>query len=155
MATFSGDFHTPTGRFGLIAARFNSFIVEHLVKGALDGFQRHGVSEVHIDIVYVPGSLELGLVAKQMARSNKYKALIAMGAIIQGETDHYDVVVRESAHGLSHAALESGIPVINAILTTSTLEQAINRAGAKQGNKGFEAALAAIEMTNLLEKLKP
>ncbi|QDU60845.1 6,7-dimethyl-8-ribityllumazine synthase [Planctomycetes bacterium Pan216] len=153
MASFSGGFQTPKGRFGLIAARFNSFIVEHLVAGAQDGLRRHGVADANVDTIHVPGSLEIALVAKRLAESGEYAAVICLGAIVRGETDHYDVVVRESAKGLTQVALETGIPVINAVLTTHTVEQAVNRAGAKAGNKGFEAAVAAIEMVNLLEAL--
>ncbi|MFQ3650071.1 MAG: 6,7-dimethyl-8-ribityllumazine synthase [Gemmataceae bacterium] len=148
-----GDFAPPVGRFALIAARFNGTIVDDLVAGALDGLRRHGVADDAIDLVRVPGSFEVPLVAQRLALSKRYAAIITLGAVIRGETGHYDHVAGQTAAGVARAALESGVPVIFGILTTDTLEQAINRAGAKSGNKGFEAALAAIEMVNLLAKL--
>lgn len=153
MADYSGDFSTPNGRFALVAARFNAFVVEHLIAGARDGLLRHGVAEGAIDVVYVPGSLEIPLVVKRLAASGRYAAIVCLGAVIRGETSHYDIVAGESAKGIAQIAISAEIPIINAILTTESLEQAINRAGAKQGNKGFEAALAAIEMVNLLARL--
>ena len=148
-----GDFAPPAGRFALVAARFNGPIVDDLVTGALDGLRRHGVAEDAIDLVRVPGSFEIPLVAQRLALSKRYAAVITLGAVIRGETDHYDHVASQTAAGVARAALESGVPVLFGILTTDTLEQAINRAGAKSGNKGFEAALAAVEMVNLLAKL--
>jgi 6,7-dimethyl-8-ribityllumazine synthase len=153
MTNYGGDFRTPKGRFGLVASRFNAFIVEHLLQGALDGLKRHGVNDDHIDVIHVPGALEIPLVARRLASSGKYAAIVALGAVIRGETTHFDVVANESAKGVAQASLETDVPIINAILTTDTLEQAVNRAGAKQGNKGFEAAVAAIEMVNLLDQL--
>lgn len=153
MAVFQGDFQPPKARFALIAARFNAFVVEHLIAGARDGLVRHGVAPEEIDLVYVPGSLEIPLIARRLAERGGYAAIVALGAVIRGETDHYDIVAHESARGIAQAAQQTGVPIINAILTTDTLEQAINRAGAKQGNKGFEAATVAIEMVNLLERL--
>jgi 6,7-dimethyl-8-ribityllumazine synthase len=150
---YEGTFATPAGRFALIAARFNHFIVEQLVNGALDGLKRHGVADEAIDLVWVPGSFETPLVAQRLAASGKYAAVICLGAIIRGDTDHYDHVAGEAAKGVAHAAQATGIPVIFGILTCDTLEQAINRAGAKAGNKGFDAAMTAIEMVNLLPKL--
>jgi 6,7-dimethyl-8-ribityllumazine synthase len=150
---FEGDFSPPPGRFAFVAARFNHFVVEHLVQGALDGFSRHGVSEDRIDLVRVPGSYEIPLVAQRLASSRKYAAVVCLGAIIRGETDHYDYVAGEASKGVAQAALATGVPVVFGILTCDTLEQAINRAGAKAGNKGFEAALTAIEMVNLLRQL--
>jgi 6,7-dimethyl-8-ribityllumazine synthase len=150
---YEGHFSPPSGRFVLVAARFNHFVVEHLVNGALDGLKRHGVVEEGIDLVWVPGSYEISLVAQRLASSRKYAAVICLGAIIRGDTDHYDYVAGEAAKGISQAALATGVPVIFGILTCDTLEQAINRAGAKAGNKGFEAALTAIEMVNLLRQL--
>jgi 6,7-dimethyl-8-ribityllumazine synthase len=147
---YEGDFSPPSGRFGLVAARFNQFVVEHLVQGALDGFKRHGVADDAIDLVWVPGSYEIPLVAKRLAESRKYLAVICLGAIIRGDTDHYDYVAGEAAKGVAQVGLSTGVPVIFGILTCDTLEQAINRAGAKSGNKGFDAAMAAIEMANLL-----
>jgi 6,7-dimethyl-8-ribityllumazine synthase len=150
-----GNFAPPQGRFALLAARFNHFIVDHLVNGALDGLKRHGVSDEAIDLIRVPGSFEIPLVAKKLASSGEYVAVICLGAIIRGDTDHYDFVAGEAAKGVAHAALSTGVPVIFGILTCDTLEQAINRAGAKAGNKGFEAALTAIEMINLMGQLPP
>jgi 6,7-dimethyl-8-ribityllumazine synthase len=150
---YEGTFAPPPGRFALVAARFNHFIVEHLVNGALDGFKRHGVSDEALDVVWVPGSYEIPLVAQRLAASHKYAAVVCLGAVIRGDTDHYDYVAGEAAKGVAHAALATGVPVIFGILTCDTLEQAINRAGAKAGNKGSEAALTAIEMVNLLRQL--
>jgi 6,7-dimethyl-8-ribityllumazine synthase len=153
MAVFEGTFAPPSGRFALVAARFNHFVVEHLVGGALDGLRRHGVAEEAVDIVWVPGSFEIPLVAQRLAQSGNYAAVICLGAVIRGDTDHYDYVASEAAKGIGQVALKTGLPVIFGILTCDTLEQAINRAGAKGGNKGFEAAVSAIEMVNLLSRL--
>ncbi len=150
---YEGNFSPPSGRFVVVAARFNNFIVEHLVNGALDGLKRQGVAEDAIDIVRVPGSFEIPPVARRLAESGKYAAVICLGAVIRGDTDHYDHVAGEVAKGVAQAALATGVPVIFGILTCDTLEQAINRAGAKSGNKGFEAAMTAIEMVNLLGQL--
>jgi 6,7-dimethyl-8-ribityllumazine synthase len=136
-----------------VAARFNNFIVEHLIKGARDGLQRHGVAEEAIDLIWVPGSFEIPPVAQRLARSGKYCAVICLGAVIRGDTDHYDYVASEAAKGVAQAALATGLPIVFGILTCDTLEQAINRAGAKGGNKGFEAALAAMELVNLYNQL--
>lgn len=150
---YEGNFATPPGRFALVVARFNGFIVEQLVGGALDGLKRHGVADGAIDLVRVPGSYEIPLVARRLAASGRYAALICLGAVIRGDTDHYDYVAGEAAKGVAQAALATGVPVIFGILTCDTLEQAINRAGAKAGNKGFEAAVTAVEMVNLLKEL--
>jgi 6,7-dimethyl-8-ribityllumazine synthase len=150
---YEGTFAPPPGRFALVAARFNHFVVEHLVGGATDGLKRHGVADDAIDLVWVPGSYEIPLVTKRLAGSGRYAALICLGAVIRGDTDHYDHVAGEAAKGIAQASLATGVPVIFGILTCDTLEQAINRAGAKAGNKGFEAALTAVEMVNLLRKL--
>ncbi len=151
--TFQGNFSPPTGRFGLVAARFNQFVVESLLQGAKDALHRHSVSEETIDVVWVPGSFEIPLVAQKLAASQKYVALICLGAVIRGETGHYDYVAGAAANGIARVNLDAGIPVIFGILTCDTLEQAINRAGAKSGNKGYEAGLTAIEMVNLLKRL--
>jgi 6,7-dimethyl-8-ribityllumazine synthase len=153
MTTYEGTFASPPGRFAVVAARFNHFVVEHLVEGALDGLKRHGVADEAVDLVWVPGSLEIPLLARRLAGSGKYAAVVCLGAIIRGDTGHYDHVAGEAARGVAQAALATGVPVIFGILTCDTLEQAINRAGAKSGNKGFEAALTAIEMVNLLRQL--
>lgn len=153
MAIFEGTFAPPAGRFALVAARFNHLVVEQLVNGALDALRRYGVSDEAIDLVRVPGSFEIPLVAQRLAGSRKYAAVICLGAVIRGDTDHYDYVAGEAAKGVGQAALATGIPVTFGILTCDTLEQALNRAGAKAGNKGFEAAMTAIEMANLLRQL--
>ena len=150
---YEGTFAPPPGRFALVAARFNSAIVEQLVAGALDGLNRHGVADDAIDLVRVPGSYEIPLVAQRLAASKKYAAVICLGAVIRGDTDHYDHVAGAAAGGVAQAALATGVPVIFGVLTCDTLEQALNRAGAKAGNKGFDAAVAAIEMVNLLKQL--
>ncbi len=148
-----GNFATPEGKFAIIAARFNQFIVERLVDGACDALKRHGVDDASIDLVWVPGSFEIPLIAQRLGQSEQYAAIICLGTVIRGETDHYDHVAGGVTSGVGHAALDSGIPVIFGVLTCDTLEQAINRAGAKAGNKGFEAAVTAIEMVNLLKQL--
>ena len=153
MTTYEGTFAPPPGRFALVAARFNHFVVEKLVGGAVDGLRRHGVADDAIDLVWVPGSYEIPFVAKRLAQSGRYAALVCLGAVIRGDTDHYDYVAGEAAKGVAQAALATGVPVIFGLLTCDTLEQAINRAGAKAGNKGFEAAVSAIEMVNLLRQL--
>jgi 6,7-dimethyl-8-ribityllumazine synthase len=153
MATFAGTLTPPPGRFALVAARFNQFVVDGLLRGARDGFQRHGVAEEALDVVWVPGSFEIPLVASRLAKSGKYAAVVCLGAVIRGETSHYDHVAGGAAHGIAAAAVDSAVPVIFGVLTCDTLEQALNRAGGKGGNKGFDAALTAIEMVNLLRQL--
>ena len=141
-------------RFAFIAARFNEFIVEPLVRGALDALKRHGVTEKQIDIVRVPGAFEIPIVAKKLAASRRYDALIALGAVIRGDTPHFDYVAGECASGLSRIALETGVPIAFGVLTTDTVEQAVDRAGGKSGNKGADAALTALEVANLLRRLE-
>ncbi len=150
---YEGDFHSPAGRFALVAARFNAAIVDPLLAGAQDAFARHGVPADRLDVVRVPGSFEIPLAAQKLAESGKYAAVICLGCVIRGETDHYDHVAGAATNGILNAGLKTGIPVIYGVLTCETLEQAIHRAGAKSGNKGFEAAVTAIEMVNLLAKL--
>jgi 6,7-dimethyl-8-ribityllumazine synthase len=151
--TFQGTFAAPKGAFAIVAARFNEYIVRSLVDGAVSALKRHGVADEAIDLTWVPGSFEIPLVAKTMAASGKYAAVIALGCVIRGETDHYEHVAGQAAAGATQAALMTGVPVIFGVLTCDTLEQAINRAGGKGGNKGFDAALAALEMANLLRLL--
>jgi len=153
MNIYEGNFAPPAGRFALVAARFNAFVVEHLVNGAVDALHRHGVADEAIDLYRVPGSFEIPVVAQRLARSGQYAAVICLGCVIRGDTDHYDYVAGEAAKGVAQAGLASGLPVIFGILTCDTLEQAINRAGAKAGNKGFEAGVTAIEMVNLFRQL--
>jgi 6,7-dimethyl-8-ribityllumazine synthase len=153
MSTFEGTFAPPSGRFALVAARFNQFVVERLVEGAQDAFRRHGVADDAVDLAWVPGSFEIPLVARRLAGSGRYAAVVCLGAVIRGDTDHYDYVAGGAANGIAQAALATGVPVIFGVLTCDTPEQAIDRAGGKAGNKGFEAALTAIEMVNLLKQL--
>lgn len=150
---YEGDFRTPAGRFALVAARFNAFVVDPLLAGARDALARHGVPDDRVDVIRVPGSFEIPLIAQRLAESRNYAAVICLGCIIRGETDHYDHVAGAATHGILNAGLKSGVPVIYGVLTCETLEQAIHRAGAKAGNKGFEAAVTAIETVNLLAKL--
>src|SRR5206468_3732339 len=153
MPTFEGTLTPPPGRFALVAARFNQLIVESLVAGARDGLRRHGVADDAVDLAWVPGSFEIGLVAQRLAASKQYAAVICLGAVIRGETGHYDQVAGGAAGGIAQASLATGVPVIFGVLTCDTVEQAINRSGGKAGNKGFEAAATAIEMVNLLKQL--
>jgi 6,7-dimethyl-8-ribityllumazine synthase len=153
MPTFEGDFATPDGRFVVIVARFNGLITESLLAGCRDTLIRHAVDESNIDVVWVPGSFEIPLVARRLAASKKYAAVICLGCVIRGETGHYDHVAGQAAGGVLQAGLAADVPVIFGVLTTETVEQALNRAGIKAGNKGVDAALAAIEMVNLLRKL--
>jgi len=153
MPVFEGDFACPTGRFAVVAARFNSTIVEPLIGGALDALQRHGITADRVDLVRVPGSFEIPLVAQHLGKSGKYAAIVCLGCIIRGDTGHYDHVAGAATSGIASAALACGIPIIFGVLTCENLEQAVHRAGGKAGNKGFEAAITAIEMVNLLAKL--
>lgn len=141
-------------KFGIIVARFNSFIAERLKEGAVDSLLRSGAAEEDIDIVMVPGAYEIPLVAKKMAGNQKYDAIICLGAVIRGATPHFDVVVNECSKGTAQVGLEYGLPVIFGVLTTESIEQAIERAGTKAGNKGSEVAVAAIEMANLMDNLQ-
>ncbi len=143
-----------TGKvFGIIVSRYNNFITKRLLDGAIDGLIRHGVKDENIDVFWVPGACEIPVAALKTAQSGKYDAVICLGAILRGETPHFDYVASESAKGIAHVGLATGIPVIYGVITTETLEQAIDRAGAKTGNKGAEAALSAIEMANLFEQI--
>ncbi|MCZ7648104.1 MAG: 6,7-dimethyl-8-ribityllumazine synthase [Planctomycetota bacterium] len=149
-----GHFVAKKGaRFGIVVSRWNSIVTVRLVGGAVDGLVRHGVPEERIDVVHVPGSFELPLIAKKLAASRKYTALIALGCVIRGGTPHFEYVAGEATKGLAQVALDAGIPVAFGVLTCDTLEQALDRAGAKHGNKGFEAAMSALEMSDLLGKL--
>jgi 6,7-dimethyl-8-ribityllumazine synthase len=140
-------------RFGFVAARFNDFVVEALIRGAVDALKRHGAGEKQIEIVRVPGAFDIPIVARKLALSRRYEAIIALGAVVRGQTPHFDFVAGECASGLSRIALETGVPIAFGVLTTDTMEQALDRAGGKAGNKGADAALAAIEMANLLRRL--
>lgn len=146
---------TATGRsFGIVASRFNDFIVKELLDGALDAIKRHGGDLGAVDVVWVPGSYEVPLAAKRLALSGRYDAVIALGAVIRGATAHFDYVAGGVASGTSTVALETNLPVVFGVITTETIEQAIERAGTKAGNKGFEAATTAIEMASLIERLE-
>ena len=150
---YEGDFSPPAGRFAAVAARFNGFIVDQLLAGVHDALARHGVPADRVDVVRVPGAFEIPVVAQRIGKTGKYAAVICLGCVIRGDTDHYDHVAGAATSGIASAALACGVPVIFGVLTCDTLEQAVHRAGAKAGNKGFEAAVAAIEMVNLMAKL--
>jgi 6,7-dimethyl-8-ribityllumazine synthase len=153
MAEYSGDFTPPAGRFAIVVGRFNALATEPLLAGCRDTLVRHGVPADSIDVAWAPGSFEVPLVARTMAATTRYAAVICLGCVIRGETAHFDHVAGQAAAGVMQASLSTGVPVIFGILTTDTVEQALNRAGLKAGNKGSDAALAAIEMVNLLKRL--
>ncbi|MCP4414535.1 MAG: 6,7-dimethyl-8-ribityllumazine synthase [Gammaproteobacteria bacterium] len=150
-----GDLRANSARFAVMVTRFNSFITESLLDGAIDSLKRHGISESQIDIIRVPGAFELPLVASKLADPDKYGAIIALGAVIRGGTPHFDYVAGECAKGLGQISMNKGIPISFGVLTTDSIEQAIERAGTKAGNKGEEAAMSALEMVNLLNHLDP
>lgn len=154
MKVYEGKLISDKQRYGIIVGRFNEFIGGKLLGGALDALKRHGASEDQMEIAWVPGAFEIPLIAKKMASSGRYDAVICLGAVIRGSTPHFDYVSGEVTKGVAHVSLETGIPVIFGVLTTDTIEQAIERAGTKAGNKGFDAAVTAIEMVNLIEQLK-
>lgn len=151
--TVEGNFQNASARYGIAVARFNSFIVDKLLDGAIEALQKHGVMERDITIVKVPGAYELPVAVKKMAASDQYDAIIALGAVIRGGTPHFEYVAGECVKGLSHVSLDSGMPVTFGVLTVDTIEQAIERAGTKAGNKGEEAAVTAMEMVSLLRQL--
>jgi 6,7-dimethyl-8-ribityllumazine synthase len=140
-------------KFGLIASRFNEFFTRKLLDGAQDALLRHGVNEADIEVAWTPGSFEIPLIAQKMAQSKKYDAVICLAAVIRGGTPHWEYIASEATKGIARVSLETGVPVINSILTTETLEQAVERAGSKAGNKGFDAAVSAIETANLLKSI--
>jgi 6,7-dimethyl-8-ribityllumazine synthase len=152
--TFEGQLSAAGMRFAIVVSRFNSFITERLLAGAMDALTRTGADADLIDVIKVPGSWEVPLVAGEVARQHRYDAVICLSAVIRGETPHFDYVASEAAKGIAHVASETGVPVAFGVLTTNTLEQAIDRAGAKGGNKGFDAAMTAVEMANLLRTLR-
>ncbi len=152
--SWEGKLSAAGFRFAIVVSRFNSFITERLLGGAIDGLVRSGGSREAIEVVHVPGSREIPLVARELARSGRFDAVICLGCVIRGETTHYDYVAEEVSKGVAQAAMETGVPAIFGVLTCHTLEQAIDRAGAKGGNKGFEAALNAIEMAHLMRQLR-
>ena len=140
-------------KFGLVVSRFNDFFTQKLLEGAQDALLRHGVNEADIEIAWTPGSFEIPLAAQKMARSKKYDALICLAAVIRGGTPHWEYIAAEATKGIARVSLETGVPVVNGIITTETLEQAVERAGSKAGNKGFDAAVSAIETVNLLKSM--
>lgn len=154
MKKIEGNLIGENLKIGIVAARFNDFIVSKLVDGALDALKRHGVNENNIDISLVPGAFEIPLLAKKMAKTNNYDAIICLGAVIKGSTPHFDYVCAEVSKGVASVSLEYEKPVIFGVLTTDSIEQAIERAGTKAGNKGYDAAVTAIEMANLLNEIK-
>ncbi len=154
MPTFEGDFSAPSGRFSVVASRFNRLVTDALLAGCRDAFARLGVGEDRLDVAWVPGSFEVPIVARTLADSGKYVGVICLGCIIRGETGHYDHVAGQTASGIMNAGLSTGVPVIFGILTTDTVEQALNRSGLKAGNKGGEAAMAAVEMANLMKAIR-
>jgi len=153
MRIYEGKLVSKELKIGIVCARFNEFIVSKLLGGAIDGLRRHGVPEDHIETAWVPGAFEIPLIAKKMAESGRYDAVICLGTVIRGSTSHYDLVCSEVTKGIAQVSLQTGIPVIFGINTTETIEQAIERAGTKAGNKGYDAAIAAIEMVNLIGEI--
>jgi 6,7-dimethyl-8-ribityllumazine synthase len=141
-------------KFGIVVARFNEFISNKLLGGAYDALYRHGVTEKNVTTAWVPGSFEIPLIAQKMAETGKYDAIICLGAVIRGSTSHYDLVCSEAAKGIAQVSLKTGIPVMFGVLTTENIEQAVERAGTKAGNKGFDVAMSAIEMVNLIKQIK-
>jgi len=149
-----GDLQARDFRFAVLASRFNEFVVDALVKGAVDALRRHGASDKQVEVVRVPGAYDMPLVARKLAQSRRYDAIIAVGAVVRGQTAHFDYVAGECASGLARVSAETGVPVAFGVLTTETAEQAMDRAGGKAGNKGAEAAASAIELVSLLRRLE-
>lgn len=154
MKVYEGNLVAKEIKVGIVCARFNEFIVSKLLGGALDGLTRHDVKDENIEVAWCPGAFEIPLVAQKMAKSGKYDAVICLGAVIRGATSHYDYVCAEVSKGIASVSLTAGIPVMFGILTTDTIEQAIERAGTKAGNKGYDCATGAIEMVNLLQEME-
>jgi len=148
-----GDLRSTTARFAILVTRFNSFITDSLLAGALDTLKRHGINESQIDVIKVPGAYELPIIANRLANASQYGALIALGAVIRGGTPHFDYVAGECAKGLGQVSMSTGVPIAFGVLTTDSIEQAIERAGTKAGNKGADAAMTALEMVNLINQL--
>lgn len=154
MKTFEGKLISKEIKIGIVAARFNEFITSKLLSGAMDGLLRHDVKEEEIHVAWVPGAFEIPLIASKMAKSGKYDAVICLGAVIRGSTSHYDYVCSEVSKGIASVSLSTDIPVMFGVLTTENIEQAIERAGTKAGNKGYDCALSAIEMVNLIREIE-
>ncbi len=150
---YQGSLVAGKQRFGVVVSRFNEFITAKLLGGCLDALQRHGVDGERVDVAWTPGAFEMPVVARRMATSGRYAAVICLGAVIRGATPHFDYIAAQVAKGIAQTALETGVPVVFGVITTDTIEQAIERAGTKAGNKGADAAASAIEMVNLLEQL--
>lgn len=150
---FEGNLVASNGKYVIVVSRFNEFITSKLLGAAIDGLTRHGVAESDIDTAWVPGAFEIPLIAQKLAASKKYDAIITLGAVIRGSTSHYDYVCNEVAKGVAKVQLDTGVPVIFGVVTTENIEQAIERAGTKAGNKGYDAAISAIEMANLLKNI--
>lgn len=154
MRIYEGRLTSNNKKYGIVVGRFNEFIGGKLLAGALDALKRHGVNEEEIEVAWVPGAFEIPLAAKKMAQSGKYSAVVCLGAVIKGSTPHFDFVSSEVSKGIANVSLETGLPVVFGVLTTDTIEQAIERAGTKSGNKGYDAACTAIEMVNLFDELE-
>ncbi|MCI7262931.1 MAG: 6,7-dimethyl-8-ribityllumazine synthase [Clostridium sp.] len=154
MKTLEGKLVAQDIRVGIVASRFNEFITSKLLGGAMDGLLRHGTKEENIQVAWVPGAFEIPLIASRMAKSGKYDAIICVGAVIRGSTSHYDYVCNEVSKGIASVSLETGVPVMFGVVTTENIEQAIERAGTKAGNKGYDCALSAIEMVNLIREME-
>lgn len=154
MNTIEGKVVSEGLKIGIVASRFNEFIVGKLVSGALDGLARHAVDESNVDVAWCPGAFELPLIAQKMVETGKYDAVICLGAVIRGATSHYDLVCNEAAKGVAQVSLKAGVPVLFGVVTTDTIEQAIERSGTKAGNKGYDCALSAIEMVNLIKAIE-
>lgn len=153
MRKLEGNVVAKNVKIGIVAARFNEFIVSRLVSGAQDALLRHGVNDDDIDIAWVPGAFEIPVIAKKMAQSGKYDAVICLGAVIRGSTSHYDLVCNETSKGIAQVGLQTGVPTLFGVVTADNIEQAIERAGTKAGNKGYDAACSAIEMINLMHSI--
>ncbi|MCD8089043.1 MAG: 6,7-dimethyl-8-ribityllumazine synthase [Clostridiales bacterium] len=154
MKTFEGKLVAGGIRVGIVCARFNEFIVSKLLSGALDGLKRHDVPDENISVAWVPGAFEIPVIADKMAQSGKYDAVICLGAVIRGSTSHYDLVCNEVSKGIAQTSLKRGIPVLFGVVTTDTIQQAIERAGTKAGNKGYDCALSALEMVDLIKEIE-
>lgn len=154
MKTLEGNLISREIKVGIVAARFNEFITSKLLGGAMDGLLRHGVREEDVQVAWVPGAFEIPLIASKLAKSGRYDAVICLGAVIRGSTSHYDYVCNEASKGIAAVSLETGVPVMFGVLTTENIEQAIERAGTKAGNKGYDCALGAIEMVNLIREIE-
>ncbi len=155
MATFEGQLWGQGLSIAIVVARFNELVTRALFSGAQDGLVRHGVEPEDVDVAWVPGSFEIAVTARKLAESGRYQAIVCLGAVIRGETPHFDHVANQASSGIARVALDTGVPVIFGIITADTLEQAMERAGGKMGNKGYDAAVAAIEMANLMRGLRP